>query len=191
MGEQAWSWRHEPAEWARGSGGSLRVTMESGTDYWQRTHYGFRADNGPFFHTQAAGDWTLSAKVTLIPKHQYDQAGLLIHLSENCWLKTALEYESEWPAMLGAVVTNGGYSDWSTEAWNEASFSYWLRLIRRDNCYRVDWSRKGIVWQQLRLATLLEDAGQSPVAVGLYAASPKSGGGEALFEHIQIHSDSA
>lgn len=36
-------------------------------------------------------------------------------ISENCWLKTSLEYIPEGPSHLGAVVTNNGYSDWSTQ----------------------------------------------------------------------------
>ncbi len=46
------TWRNPPARWAVEPERSVLV-VEPGakTDYWQRTHYGFRNDNGPFLFT--------------------------------------------------------------------------------------------------------------------------------------------
>ena len=65
------------------------VEPAGGTDFWQRTHYGFQADSGHFLYLEAAGDWDLSTEVRFAPAHQYDQAGLLVRLSPECWLKTS------------------------------------------------------------------------------------------------------
>lgn len=38
----------------------------------------------------------------------------MVLLSPSCWLKTSVEHNPGHPNQLGVVVTNGGYSDWST-----------------------------------------------------------------------------
>ena len=56
--------------------------------------------------------------ITLLPSslnRQYDQCGIMVRLSEGIWLKTSIEFEGDEPARLGAVVTKGGFSDWSTQ----------------------------------------------------------------------------
>jgi regulation of enolase protein 1 (concanavalin A-like superfamily) len=48
----------------------------SHTDYWQRTHYGFRVHNGPFLHLpDVKGDFVLATTVTTAPEQRFDQAG--------------------------------------------------------------------------------------------------------------------
>ena len=44
-----------PPEW-RASGG-LHVVTGARTDFWQRTHYGFRRDDGHVYHLVVAGDF--------------------------------------------------------------------------------------------------------------------------------------
>jgi hypothetical protein len=38
----------------------IRPEPDAPTDFWQRTHYGFRADNGHFLHREADGEFVLS-----------------------------------------------------------------------------------------------------------------------------------
>jgi hypothetical protein len=38
-------WHCEPARWSAGRG-RLSIAPDPSTDSWQRTHYGFEADNG-------------------------------------------------------------------------------------------------------------------------------------------------
>jgi regulation of enolase protein 1 (concanavalin A-like superfamily) len=40
-------------------------------------------------------------------------SGLMVELSPSCWLKTSCEF-GEPASQLGVVVTNAGFSDWST-----------------------------------------------------------------------------
>jgi uncharacterized protein len=180
-------WHEEPARWSISGGGGaerLRLEPQAGTDFWQRTHYGFRADNGHALLAQVTGDVVVTTHVRFFPAHQYDQAGLLLRLSPECWLKTSVEYEPGRAGRLGAVVTNQGYSDWSTAPFEGSDV--WLRVRREGADYVVDSSRDGQTWEQLRLAHLAEDDGQRSVAAGLYACSPKGSGFVAEFTRLEI-----
>lgn len=178
-------WLSPPPVWSVEAGGAkLRLQTAAQTDFWQRTHYGFRADNGHFLHCPVEGGFALTARVSYQPLHQYDQAGLMVRFSEDCWLKTSVECEPEGEARLGAVVTNHGYSDWSTQPFAAGPASLWLRIEREGGDFRVDWSRDGESWTQLRLAHL---HGASPVALaGVYACSPKAAGFSAVFDAVTL-----
>jgi hypothetical protein len=176
------AWHCEPVHWALDPAkGVLRLWTEANTDYWQRTFYGFSADTGHFLHLEATGDFVLTTKVTSHPCHQYDQAGLMVRLSPSCWVKTSVEFEPDEPNRMGAVVTNGQYSDWSTQPLDHAVTTYWLRVrLLGPDCI-VESSLDGEEWQQLRMAHLAEWVEGQPVSCGLYACSPKEAGYQAEF----------
>jgi regulation of enolase protein 1 (concanavalin A-like superfamily) len=179
------TWQHAPSRWSLlGEAEVLRVEPDAHTDYWQRTHYGFVADNGHFAYADVAGDWVMATHVRFHPVHQYDQAGLMVRWSPSCWLKTSVEYEPGGPGRLGAVVTNHAYSDWSTQPFD--GDEVWLRVRREGSDYIVESSLDGRHWEQLRMAHLAEDDGQRRVACGLYACSPKGAGFAAEFSELRI-----
>jgi regulation of enolase protein 1 (concanavalin A-like superfamily) len=165
--------------------GTIRVSPDTPTDFWQRTHYGFRVDSGHFLHTDAAGDFVQKALVHFRPVHQYDQAGLMVRVDADCWLKTSVEYEPSGPSRLGAVVTNLGYSDWSTQPFPSGAGATWLRVRREGDDYIVDASADGRGWAQLRMAHLHAGRGVR-VACGAYACSPKGPGFVAEFSHLSL-----
>lgn len=164
----------------------LRIEPAAQTDFWRTTHYGFDADNGHFLFAEALGDFVLSTHVRFHPVHQYDQAGLMVRVSPTCWVKTSVEYEPDGPARLGAVVTNAGYSDWSTQSFPAAGREIHLRIRREAQDCIVDASRDGRVWEQIRMAHLIEDRPGATVMAGLYACSPKGAGFVAEFRHLRI-----
>jgi regulation of enolase protein 1 (concanavalin A-like superfamily) len=180
-------WHCEPGRWSvRRAERVLRVEPDAGTDFWQRTHYGFEADNGHFLFTEVAGDFVLTTHVRFRPVHQYDQAGLMVRVSPVCWLKTSVEYEPDGPSRLGAVVTGHGYSDWSTQRFPPGPGEVWLRVRREGDDYLVDASPDGRGWEQVRLAHLQEGREGAAVACGVYACSPKGAGFVAEFGHLRI-----
>lgn len=183
-------WFHPPQGW-RIRDASLVVSPDAETDYWQRTHYGFQADNGHLLYVETREDFVLSTRVRFEPAHQYDQAGLMVRISPQCWLKTSVEYEPDGPNLLGAVVTNGGYSDWSTQDFPKQMRALTLRVRREGGDYIVEYTldeAQGPAgrWTQIRLARLLEDDGQAPILCGLYACSPKGAGFTASFDYLKL-----
>jgi len=185
-------WHNPPQNWQiRDS--CLVIEPDANTDYWRKTHYGFIADNGHFLWTEVAGDMIITTHVRFYPAHQYDQAGLMIRLSPACWLKTSVEYEPHEPDRLGVVVTNNGYSDWSTQNFPGKRDELVLRVRREDSNYFVEYllpdRRKqtdSITWTQIRMAHLHEDDGLRPIQCGLYACSPKEAGYRAEFDFLKI-----
>jgi regulation of enolase protein 1 (concanavalin A-like superfamily) len=178
-------WHCEPSRWTAGDG-RLRLEPDAGTDFWQRTHYGFRADNGHALLADVAGDFIVSTQVQFQPVHQYDQAGLLVRISPSCWLKTSVEHEPGRAGRLGAVVTNDAYSDWSTQPFPVDVHQVWLRVRRQGQDYIVDAARDGRDWEQIRMARLHEDREGLAVRCGLYACSPKAAGFVAAFGALTL-----
>jgi hypothetical protein len=185
-------WRCPPFRWSIGQS-QLVVFPDAETDFWQRTHYGFCADNGHFLGLPIEGNFVLSTKVRFFAVHQYDQAGLMVRFSSEFWLKTSVEYEPEGPCRLGAVVTQDGYSDWSTQNFPADRNELELRVRKAGNDFAVDYREPGLVgtdsssssWTQIRLAHLEYTEGMSILA-GLYACSPKASGLRAEFGFLRV-----
>jgi regulation of enolase protein 1 (concanavalin A-like superfamily) len=179
-------WHCEPARWAVLPTGGLRIEPDAGTDFWQKTHYGFEVDNGHYLYAAAPGDFALRTHVRFRPVHQYDQAGLMVRLSPTCWLKTSVEFEPDGPGRLGAVVTSRGYSDWSTQPFPAGPGQIWLRICRTGGDYLIEAAPDGHDWQQIRLAHLSADSRDTLATCGIYACSPKGRGFVADFSELRI-----
>jgi hypothetical protein len=176
-------WHHEPEIWQI-KNNQLIVTSEKETDFWQRTHYGFQADNGHFLFAEVKGDFVMESRVNCQFIHQYDQAGLMVRVSDECWVKTSVEKEIGEPNKLGAVVTNHGYSDWSTQDVIDDFLNYRLRITRTGSDYQIEYfNGQDSSWIQLRLFHLFD---QSNVQAGIYCCSPKEGGFSAAFDYLLI-----
>jgi len=176
-------WHHEPESWQI-ENKQLIITSEKETDYWQRTHYGFQADNGHFLFMEVEGDFVLESEVNCEFIHQYDQAGLMVRASDQCWVKTSVENEIGESNKLGAVVTNHGYSDWSTQDVKDDFLNYRLRITRTASDYKIEYfSGQDSSWIQLRLFHLFD---QPRVQAGIYCCSPKEGGFNAAFDYLLI-----
>jgi uncharacterized protein len=181
--EPTLAWYCEPQKWSI-EDSALVIEPGAKTDYWQRTHYGFAADNGHFLYAVIDGDFTLSTRVRFDPAHQYDQAGLMVRVSPECWLKTSCEYEPREDSRLGAVVTNFAYSDWSTQNVPNTTRELELRVRRTGDDFIVEY-RDRDAWVQIRMAHL-HGANGGPVQAGLYACSPIDAGYRARFGYLQI-----
>lgn len=189
----ALEWLNPPSSWRMDAVRSRLVVEPGGeTDFWQRTHYGFRADNGHFLYAEIEGDGEISARVLATPAHQYDQAGLMVRSSEDCWLKTSVEYEPDGASQLGVVVTNHGYSDWSMQDFlgqnvtDAGALSYSLRVRWEGEDFLVEYAAaENGPWRPMRVAHLFRKSGV-PWRCGLYACSPKGAGFRAEFSDFRI-----
>jgi regulation of enolase protein 1 (concanavalin A-like superfamily) len=185
------TWSHADGQWSL-EDARLVIRPAAGTDYWQKTHYGFAADQGPFLWLPVEADFVLSTHVRFLPAHQYDQAGLMVRLSPESWIKTSVEHEPEGPNRLGVVVTNYGYSDWSTQDFPKDKNEISLRIRREGEDFTVEFAEAGSgrdprqdAWTQLRITHLFDPAAR-PVQAGLYACSPQAAGFRAEFETLKI-----
>jgi len=177
-------WHCEPKNW-KIEDNQLQIATDPATDFWQKTHYGFRADNGHFLAADLSGDFVLETHVHCDFKNQYDQAGLMVRISESCWVKTSVELEPDEPNKLGAVVTNHGYSDWSTQDVADSFTDFKLRIIREGSTYIVQYYHEvSNAWVQIRMFHLFD---QPVVKAGLYCCSPKNNGFVSYFDYLNIY----
>jgi regulation of enolase protein 1 (concanavalin A-like superfamily) len=174
------TWYNKPAIWSE-ERDWLFMRIESGTDFWRVTHYDFVRDNGHFYYREQAGDFVASVKVTGQYKNQYDQAGLMLRLDEENWIKTGIEYVDE-QQHVSAVVTRA-FSDWSVCPQSHNPEFVYLRLTRQNDSVRIDYSFDDFTYQMLRLAYFPPDVA---VQIGLMAAAPDGGGFDATFEQFSV-----
>ena len=181
------TWFCEPAT-HRVENDKIILVPDSGSDFWQRTHYGFRNNNGHCLWTDRSGDFVLKTHVRYTPKHQFDQAGLIVYFTEDYWVKCSVEREDEKPFNLGSVVTNEGYSDWATQPFRKQTvdMEFMLKHVKTDfEIYCREFGEED--WQQLRISRLNLPL-DTVFHVGIYACSPKIGGFEATFDNLSIDS---
>lgn len=179
-------WLNEPANWTVDTTkAKLVIKTDQETDYWQKTHYGFQRDDGHFLYLETDKNFRMTTKMTAIPQTQYDQAGLMVRYSEDYWVKASLEYIADGPSKLGAVVTNNGYSDWSTQLVDTDKIELYYRLSKIGQVIYVDFSWDGNDWHQIRLAHLAV-SDKEPIMAGLYACSPQGKDQEVHVDFLKI-----
>lgn len=183
----ALEWLNAPMDSAISDEG-LTVRTRPRTDFWQRTHYGFRRDDGHFLFSHRSADFTAEVTVRMQPNAEYDQAGLMVRCSASCWVKAACEYQPERPSQLGAVVTNAGYSDWSYRPVTPFPSAVRYRIERQGGDYLVSAQVGDDAMTVHRIARLIEDDGRGGVQVGVYACSPNGEGCQVDFSALSIRS---
>ena len=179
------SWTRVPKS-AEEKDGKLFVVTSPHTDLWQRTYYHFRNDNAPVFQMQSGEKYfsfTVKTEFT-DAKHRFDQCGIVMYLDSENWLKASVEYENERFSHLGSVVTDGGYSDWATTEADNKVRVMWYRLSRREDDYRIECSRDGINFSQMRICHMSKGGGR--ISFGVYACSPEDSSFKAVFSDFSL-----
>jgi uncharacterized protein len=191
-------WINQPKKWEI-TAQSVKITTEPNTDLWQRTYYGFRHDNVPALLIESDNNFTFTVRVTFEYRARFDQCGLIIYRDSEHWFKASIEYENEDISRLGSVVTNYGYSDWSTTD-IATTTAMWYRLSRRGPDFLIESSEDGIAFKQMRIFHLHLSGETSPdmgklippvqpefsMNYGLYACSPMNSSFEAKFDNFRL-----
>jgi regulation of enolase protein 1 (concanavalin A-like superfamily) len=180
--QDPFTWLNAPAHWQR-IDGDLIVTTDDRTDFWRKTEYGFIRDNGHFAHQTVAGDF--SVQVTFTGKYRtlYDQAGLMLRLDAERWIKTGIELVDEL-MNFSTVVTNDT-SDWSLIPLSEASDTEAVgaRLVRKGSTVSTAFRRPDGHWQTARVAGFPSD---QLCQVGVMCCSPQRAGFEVRFSDFGL-----
>lgn len=185
---------------------SLTITPPAKKDYWRKTYYEpiLVKDDGPFLYSVLPSNqhYTIETAFDLTAVQQFDQAGIMIRLGPEHWLKTGIEVVDQQPR-LSCVVTNG-YSDWSTQSWSNYTIennsgddgirvhvNCQIRVHCRGDSFVVeaslpDSSKSGEPrWQFIRIAHLDTVAEKDDLMVGVFAASPEDQqGGQVVFRQF-------
>ncbi|MBC7647243.1 MAG: DUF1349 domain-containing protein [Pseudopedobacter sp.] len=178
-------WLNEPKQWSLNGPdletGVLEIITDENTDFWRVTHYGFSPDNGHAYLKTVAGNFIARVEFTGDYTELYDQAGLMLRLDGENWIKTGIELE-QGQYCMSAVVTRT-YSDWNIVALQEKPARVGLKLERSGDAVRIDYSLNGLHFQMLRLAYFPADV---PVQIGVMACSPKRMGFKAQFRGFSL-----
>jgi uncharacterized protein len=177
MDEQSaieWSgaaWLNPPLS-AEPDGDALVVTTRDGGDFWRTTAYGFVHDDGHALLTAFPPGSAIEVEFVAGLEELYDQAGLMVRVDAETWIKAGVELSDGLP-QLGAVVTHGR-SDWSMAPvpdWGGRRVT--VRASRAGDAVTVRARCEDEPWRMVRLAPLDPDA---TAAAGPFCCSPTRAG---------------
>ncbi|WP_019910616.1 DUF1349 domain-containing protein [Paenibacillus sp. HW567] len=166
------SWTHEPVS-SEVQDGMFVVEAVKGSDYWEKTMYGFQHDNG---HALLAS-WEDSEAVEVSFSLQgftglYDQAGIMLWHSPTVWIKAGIELNDGVPH-IGAVVTDM-YSDWSLSPvpeWDGGVVT--IRASRMNDAVVIRARTDNHPWRTIRVARFPYEAGKQ---AGPFLCAPTRAG---------------
>jgi regulation of enolase protein 1 (concanavalin A-like superfamily) len=173
-------WLNQVPTWKE-NGNTLSVPTGMGTDFWRVTFYDFVRETGHFYFDTITGDFRAGVSFSGEYKALYDQAGLMIRLNEENWIKARIE-STDRKQHFSAAVPRGS-SDWSLLPLSDNPSQVWLRLTWHVDTVRIQYSLNGEVYYLLRLAPF-PAIGSS--LVGMMYCSPKRAGFQAHFSDFLI-----
>jgi regulation of enolase protein 1 (concanavalin A-like superfamily) len=129
-----------------------------------------------------AGDWQLSARVSVEFTATYDAGVLLLWLDDRNWAKLCFEFSPADEPMVVSVVCRGVADD--ANAFVVAGRTLWLRVSRIDRAYAYHASVDGLSWQLIRYFAVSGSPGEA--RLGFSAQSPTGEGCRVTFDDIRF-----
>lgn len=173
-------WFNEPQHWTIEQG-RLTISVTPHSDYWRISHYGFTVDDAPFCYATYGGEFEAEVKVSGDYRTRFDQAGLMLRIDHEHYIKAGIEFV-DGRFNLSVVVTHRT-SDWSVIPLEQPVRHVWIKAVRRLDAVEIFYSFDGQKYTMMRNAHLQDN---TPVQVGMMAASPDGEGFEARFEHFHV-----
>jgi regulation of enolase protein 1 (concanavalin A-like superfamily) len=174
------AWLNDPAS-SKISGGQLTVRSRAKTDFWRKTFYGYVTDNGHFFHLPASGDFVFQARVNGEYAALYDQAGLMVRLNAENWVKCGTEFFDG--QRHASVVFTRDFSDWSTMPDLSNTAPIWWRAVRKKDSIETLCSLDGKNFTSVRQGYFPPTV---QVDTGIMCAAPEGPGFNATFDHLTL-----
>lgn len=177
-------WIREPKQYEV-TEDKVEIITEPHTDLWQRTYYHFRNDNAPVLQLETGEQFfSFVVKNDFDTKVRYDQSGIVMYLDSDNWLKASMEFENDQIQRLGSVVTNNGYSDWSSVDVDASVKSIWFRFSRREDDFCIENSVDGVNFKQMRICHMFH--AKEKINFGIYACSAEDSSFKATFTDMEI-----
>ncbi len=178
---------------SREDDGRLIVEAAEGSDYWERTLYGFQHASGHALLSTWPNGCGVEVGFELRSfRELYDQAGLMLWHGGTSWIKAGVEI-NDGVLHVGAVVTSG-VSDWSLAPvpdWTDGIVT--IRASWSNDAVMIRASANGGPWRLLRVAPFPYVQGRQ---AGPFVCAPKRAGLQVTFTrwaHMEpdadLHSD--
>ncbi|MDE6336763.1 MAG: DUF1349 domain-containing protein [Muribaculaceae bacterium] len=174
------NWFNEPDNWSI-SGKSLTMDVTPKSDYWRISHYGFTVDDAPFYYAEYGGEFEAKVKITGDYKVRFDQAGMMIRIDHENYIKTGIEFV-DGKYNLSTVVTHTT-SDWSVIALDRPVDAIWIKAVRRLDAIEIFYSFDDKEYHMMRNAWM---AANTPIKIGMFAACPDGNGFKATFSDFKV-----
>lgn len=174
------NWFNEPDEWNI-KDGKLTMTVTPKTDYWRISHYGFTVDDAPFYYAEYGGEFEAKVKISGDYKVRFDQAGMMIRIDHENYIKTGIEFV-DGKYNLSTVVTHHT-SDWSVIALDRPVDAIWIKAVRRLDAIEIFYSFDDNEYTLMRNAWM---EANRPVKIGMMGASPDGNGFKATFSNFSV-----
>lgn len=174
------NWFNEPASW-KIEGNVLTMAVTPQSDYWRISHYGFTVDDAPFYWAEYGGEFEAKVKVSGDYKVRFDQAGLMLRIDHENYIKAGIEFV-DGKYNISAVVTHTT-SDWSVITLDRPVEFIWIKAVRRLDAVEVFYSFDDVEYTLMRNAWMQDNI---PMKVGLMGACPDGTGFEARFENFEV-----
>jgi regulation of enolase protein 1 (concanavalin A-like superfamily) len=173
-------WLNEPPHW-QVTDDQITMTAAPQTDFWRVTRHGYIVDNGHFFYEQVEGDFAVSVQFSADYTGLYDQAGLMLRVDEQTWVKCGIEYVEEQAVACAAVTRE--FSDWSVVPLPEIPQTIWFKIARIGTAIEVSYALDGETYIMIREAYFTD---APTIQVGVMCAAPRGDGFEARFTDFNI-----
>lgn len=201
-------WSNMPERMDLGVTSRDKLTVGAGaeTDAWCKTYYDpiIDKENVPMLGLEWDGDFSAQTRLQLEPKHQFDQAGLMVRFGPEHWIKAGIEF-CDGVARLSVVATNV-HSDWTCHGTRDLAASTTVTIHRKGSHFVVSFAQAEMPSSYGSFLTyFVADPGIKPVpeyfarscsmrlpsntmkpVVGIYTACPGKNGGLAQFDHLII-----
>jgi uncharacterized protein len=171
-------WDPAPVAWSA-TERALNVETGPQTDVFVHPGDGTETLNGPRLLGTVVGDYSLSARVTVAFRSDFDAGVLLLWADERLWAKLCFEFSPQREPMVVSVVTRG-FSD-DCNSFVVDGNVVWLRVGRLGQAFAFHASTDGRSWRLVRHFAL--EQGVEP-RVGFLAQSPRGDGCSVEFEEI-------
>ncbi|WP_084038815.1 DUF1349 domain-containing protein [Demequina sp. NBRC 110053] len=165
------AWTTPPVS-ARMDDSRLVVEAREESDAWRTTSYGFVHDDAHALLAPLGSAEAVEVSFLLDFDQQFDQAGVMIRVDEETWIKAGVEVSDGLP-QVGAVVTRGA-SDWSVAPvpeWRDREVT--VRASRSGDAVTVRARVEDEPWRLVRVAPLVPGA---DARAGLFCCAPTRAG---------------
>ena len=173
-------WFNEPENYSIRNG-VLEMQVPAQTDFWRIAHYGFTVDDGPFLYAVYGGEFEAKIKVSGEYETRFDQAGMMIRLDHENYVKFGIEFV-DGKFNISAVVTHHT-SDWSVIRLEEPIPHLWLKAVRRLDAIELFYSFDDREYTMMRTLWMRDNC---PLQVGPVAACPDGQGFKARFSDFKV-----
>ena len=173
-------WDPAPVAWSVAEG-ALAVEAGPKTDVFVDPGDGTETLSAPRLLGRLEGDYSLSARVLVEFRSDYDAGVLLLWVHERLWAKLCFELSLQGEPMVVSVVTRGVSDDCNSFVVEGNVVG--LRVARLGQAFAFHASTDAQTWRLVRHFAL--EPGADP-CVGFLAQSPRGDGCSVRFEEISF-----